>query len=108
MGMKYWLIISVIIIGVGIGIYFAYDYGHGNLFSKSELEDNCLKILNKYVSNHPNNLHCEVLSGSNGDVGGDNLYVYTDQSGNVLTIDPIAKKISFRDKNGNNLSLPIK
>lgn len=100
--MKYWLIG----LGISYGFYLTYDFGHGQTFSQSELQSNCIKILNQFISNHPNNLHCEILTGYS--TGGNNLYVYTDENSNVLSIDPITKIINFKDKNGNNLPLPVK
>lgn len=110
MDMKYWLLLSVFsLLCVTFSFYLLYDTGHGNIFSQQTIQDNCLKVLNQFVNNHPDNLHCDILNKNYGnDLGVSYLYVYTAQDGSKLTIDPELKKISLVDKNGNNLPLPIK
>lgn len=107
--MRYWLIIGVLVIGSTLGAYLAYNYGNSNLISQKTIQENCLKVLNKFMSTHPNNIHCQIIDNGYGSGGeGDTVYLYTSQDGSILRIDPAINKVTLVDKNGNNLVLPVK
>lgn len=50
------------------------------------LDDRCRSTLNRFTTNHPNNIRCEVKSDGNN-----TSYRFTDQSGNILVVDPAGK-----------------
>lgn len=105
--MKSWIII-LIILGTALATYSAYDTGHP--LSTKAIQNKCMEILNQFISNHPDNLQCEITNGDGADnISGTHvIYAYKAQDGSKLIIDLTLKKARLVDKYGSSVALPIK
>lgn len=81
--MKYWLV------GIGI-LLLSASCDNGSIL----IQQRCLEVLNRYVTNHPDNITCSNQPDSG-------IYDYTTSDGNDLKINDNNHTFNLFDKNGN-------